>query len=93
LSEIGFTDTNFLQSAGTTAATRRDQILVYTTAGSGINRAPTAIYFKTGGTWRATTAATTAVDPVIPAGSAIIVRKYQSDGNDRLVVNNLNVSL
>jgi uncharacterized protein (TIGR02597 family) len=93
LSEIGFTDTNFLQSTGTTAATRRDQILVYTTAGSGINRAPTAIYFKTAGTWRATTSSTTAVDPVIPAGSAIIVRKYQSDGNDRLVVNNLNVSL
>ena len=93
LSEIGLDDTNFMQSTGTTTATRRDQVLVYSTTGSGINRSPTAVYFKTGNTWRATTASTTAVDPVIPAGSAIIVRKYQSDGNDRIVMNNLNVSL
>jgi uncharacterized protein (TIGR02597 family) len=93
LSEIGLDDTNFMQSTGTTTGTRRDQILVYSTTGSGINRSPTAVYFKTGGTWRATTASTTPVDPVIPAGSAMIIRKYQSDGNDRVVVNNLNVSL
>jgi uncharacterized protein (TIGR02597 family) len=93
LSELGFDDTNFIQSTGTTTATRRDQILVYSTTGSGINRSPTAVYFKTGNTWRATTASTTAVDAVIPAGSAVIVRKYQSDGNDKIVMNNLNVSL
>ena len=93
LSELGFDDTNFMQSTGTTTATRRDQILVYSTTGSGINRSPTAVYFKTGNTFRATTASTTAVDAVVPAGSAVIVRKYQSDGNDRIVLNNLNVSL
>jgi uncharacterized protein (TIGR02597 family) len=93
LSELGLDDTNFMQSTGTTTGTRRDQVLVYSTTGSGINRSPTAVYFKTGGTWRATTASTTPVDPVIPAGSAMIIRKYQSDGNDKVVVNNLNVSL
>jgi len=93
LSEIGLDDTNFLQSTGTTTLTRRDQILVYSTTGSGINRSPTAVYFKTGGTWRSTTASSTPVDPVIPAGSAMIIRKYQSDGNDKVVVNTLNVSL
>ena len=93
LSELGLDDTNFMQSTGTTTATRRDQILVYSTTGSGINRSPTAVYFKNGNTFRATTASTTAVDAVIPAGSAVIVRKYQSDGNDKIVMNNLNVSL
>ena len=93
LSELGFDDTNFIQSTGTTTATRRDQVLVYSTTGSGINRSPTAVYFKTGNTWRATTASTTAVDAVIPGGSAVIVRKYQSDGYDKIVMNNLNVSL
>jgi uncharacterized protein (TIGR02597 family) len=93
LSELGFNDTNFMQSTGTTTATRRDQVLVYSTTGSGINRSPTAVYFKTGNTFRATTASTTAVDAVIPSGSAVIIRKYQSDGNDKIVMNNLNVSL
>jgi len=93
LSELGLDDTNFMQSTGTTTATRRDQVLVYSTTGSGVNRSPTAVYFKTGNSWRATTASTTSVDPVIPAGSALIIRKYQSDGNDRVVINNLNVSL
>jgi uncharacterized protein (TIGR02597 family) len=93
LSQLGFTDANFVQSTGTTGGTRRDTVIVYGTTGSGINRAPLKTYFKTAGTWRDTTAATTPVDPIIPSGSAVIVRKYQSDGNDKIVVNTLNVSL
>jgi uncharacterized protein (TIGR02597 family) len=93
LSEIGFNDANFVQSFGTTGGTRRDTVIVYGTTGSGINRAPLKTYFKIAGTWRDTTAATIPVDPIIPAGSAVIVRKYQSDGNDKIVVNTLNVSL
>jgi uncharacterized protein (TIGR02597 family) len=93
LSEIGFNDANFVQSSGTTGGTRRDTVIVYATTGSGINRAPLKTYFKTSGTWRDTTAATIPVDPIIPAGSAVIIRKYQSDGNDKLVVNTLNVPL
>ena len=93
LSECGFTDSNFIQSTGLNAATRRDTILVYSTTGSGVNRSASKVYFKYLNTWRDTTATATAVDPVIPAGSAVIVRKYQSDGNDKIVINNLNVSL
>jgi len=93
LSQCGFTDSNFVQSTGVNAATRRDTVLVYTTTGSGINRATSKVYFKYLNTWRDTTSTATAVDPVIPAGSAVIVRKYQSDGNDKVVLNTLNVSL
>jgi len=93
LSEYGFTDSNFVQSTGLNAATRRDTVLVYSTTGSGINRATSKVYFKYLNTWRDTTLTATAVDPVIPAGSAVIVRKYQSDGNDKVVVNTLNTSL
>jgi len=93
LSECGFTDSNFVQSTGVNAATRRDTVLVYSTTGIGINRATSKVYFKYLNTWRDTTATGTPVDPVIPAGSAIVVRKYQSDGNDKVVINSLNVSL
>ena len=93
LSEIGFTDSNFTQSTGVNNATRRDQVLVYSTTGTGLNRAPSKVYFKYLGSWRDTTASGTTVDPVIPAGSAIIVRKFTSNGNDSVVVNTLNVSL
>jgi len=93
LSQYGFTDSNFVQSTGLNAATRRDTVLVYSTTGSGINRATSKVYFKYLNTWRDTTSTATAVDPVIPAGSAVIVRKYQSDGNDKVVVNTLNASL
>jgi uncharacterized protein (TIGR02597 family) len=93
LSECGFTDSNFIQSTGLNAATRRDTILVYSTTGTGVNRSASKVYFKYLNTWRDTTATSTAVDPAIPAGSAVIVRKYQSDGNDRIVINSLNVSL
>jgi uncharacterized protein (TIGR02597 family) len=93
LSQYGFTDSNFVQSTGVNAATRRDTILVYSTTGSGINRASSKVYFKYLNTWRDTTATATEVDPVIPAGSAVIVRKFQSDGNDKVVVNTLNASL
>jgi len=93
LSECGFTDSNFIQSTGLNAATRRDTILVYSTTGSGVNRSASKVYFKYLNTWRDTTLTATAVDPVIPAGSAVIVRKYQSDGNDKILINTLNVSL
>ena len=93
LSAIGFTDANFLQSTGKTTGGRRDQVLVYSTTGTGINRAPAKIYFKFGGAWYDTASSTTAVDPTIPAGSAIVVRKYTSDGLDKVLVNASNVAL
>ncbi len=93
LSAIGFTDANFLQSTGKTTGGRRDQVLVYDTVGTGINRAPSKIYFKFANAWYDTASTGTAVDPTIPAGSAILVRKYTSDGSDKILVNASNVAL
>jgi len=93
LSAIGFTDANFLQSTGKTTGGRRDQVLVYSTTGTGINRAPSKIYFRFAGAWYDTSSTGTSVDPTIPAGSAIVVRKYTSDGLDRVLVNASNVTL
>jgi uncharacterized protein (TIGR02597 family) len=93
LSELGFTDTDFVQSTGKTTATRKDTVLVYNTSGTGINRAPSKIYFKYAGAWYDTASTGTAVDVTIPAGSAVIVRKVTSDGNDKVALNTSNVSL
>jgi uncharacterized protein (TIGR02597 family) len=91
LSQLGFTDSNFTQSPS--KILKRDQLLVYSTTGSGINRAATKTYFKYNGAWYDTTSVISAVDPVIPAGSAFCVRKYASDGFDKLLTNQSNVSL
>jgi uncharacterized protein (TIGR02597 family) len=93
LSAIGFTDANFLQSTGKNSLTRKDQVLVYDTTGTGINRAPSKIYFKYLGAWYDTSSTGTPVDPTIPAGSAIVVRKFTSDGLDKVLVNASNVTL
>jgi len=91
LSQLGFTDSNFTQSPS--KILKRDQLLVYSTTGSGINRAPTKTYFKYNGAWYDSTSVTTSVDPVIPAGSALCVRKYASDGFDKPLTNLSNASL
>ena len=90
LSEIGFTDTNFVQSTSKTTGGRRDTVLVLNQTGSGLNRAPSKVYFKFGNAWYDTTATANPVDPVIPAGSALIVRKVVADGFDKLVNNTSN---
>lgn len=87
LSELGLADENFLQSTSKTTAGRRDTLLVIEKTGIGINRAPAKVYFKFGGAWFDASASATAVDPVIAAGSALIVRKYTSDGFDKVVSN------
>jgi len=93
LSTVGFTDANFVQSTAKNTAGRRDQVLVFSTTGVGVNRAPSKIYFKYAGAWYDAASTTTAVDPTIPAGSAIVVRKYTSDGLDKVLVNASNVAL
>jgi uncharacterized protein (TIGR02597 family) len=92
LSEMGFIDSSFVQSTSKTTAGRRDTLLVIDKTGSGINRSPSKVYFKFGGAWYDTSATATAVDPLIPAGSAMVIRKYQSDGFDKVLVNNPNYS-
>jgi len=90
LSEIGFTDSNFVQSTSKTTGGRRDTVLVIDKTGSGLNRAPSKVYFKFSNAWYDTTATANPVDPVITAGSAVIVRKVIADGFDKLVNNTVN---
>jgi len=94
LSQLGFADSNFVQSTSKTIGGRKDTLLVYTTTGSGINRAPSKTYFKYLGSWYDTGSTATAVDSVIPAGSAVCVRKFASqDGYDKPMTNLSNASL
>lgn len=90
LSEMGFTDSNFTQSTSKTTGGRRDTLLVIDKTGTGVNRAPSKVYFKYANAWYDTSATATSVDPVVSSGSALIVRKYQSDGFDKTIVNNPN---
>lgn len=94
LSQLGLADAAFTQSINKGGSGRRDQLLVIPQTGSGINRAPAATYFKFANDWFST--ANTAVatnNAVIPAGSAVIIRKVAADGNDRVWVNTNNVAL
>jgi len=75
------------------AVGRKDEVYVYATAGSGVNRAPTKIYFKYLNAWYDTSSSGAPVDPTIPSGSALIIRKAGSDGNDKVLVNVSNVTL
>jgi len=94
LNQLGLADSSFTQSTSKTAGGRRDLLLVVSTSGAGINRAPLATYFRFANDWYST--ANTAVatnNAVIPAGAAIVVRKVLSDGNDKVWNNTLNTSL
>jgi len=93
LADLGFTDANFVQSTAKNAVGRKDEVYVYATAGSGVNRAPTKIYFKYLNAWYDTSSSGAPVDPTIPSGSALIIRKAGSDGNDKVLVNVSNVTL
>lgn len=92
LSEIGFTDSNFVQSLGINLASRRDQLLVLSKTGSGINRSVSKVYFRFNNQWYDSANTSTSTDAVIPAGSALFVRKAASDGFDKVVSNTPNFS-
>jgi len=94
IAELGITDGSFTQSTAKTAGSRRDLLLVINPTGSGVNRAPSATYFRFQNDWYSTASTTSPTNnAVIPAGAAVIIRKVVSDGNDRVWTNNLNVTL
>ena len=94
LAELGLTDTAFTQSTGKTANTRKDTLLVISVSGSGINRSASATYFKYNNDWYSTAGTANNVNTaVIPAGSAVVIRKVTSDGSDKVWKNTINVSL
>lgn len=90
LSEIGFTDASFVPSLGLNTASRRDQLLVLSKTGSGINRSVSKIYFRFNSQWYDTANTSASTNPVIPAGSALFIRKASSDGFDKVVSNTPN---
>lgn len=73
----------FTASAATTGVARRDQLLRYNNSVIGLNKAPSATYYylNTGVIqgWRSTASSTTDAGPtILPAGTSIVIRKYQS---------------
>jgi uncharacterized protein (TIGR02597 family) len=94
LAQLGIDNTSFLASGSTHVSQRRDLLFVISPTGSNINRSAAATYFRYNNDWYSTAAASVVTNnAVIPAGSAIIVRKFSSDGNDRVWKNELNTSL
>lgn len=94
LSQLGLSTNAFTPSVSITAGGRRDQLLVVSPSGTGINRSASATYFLVGTNWYSTAnTATPTNNAVIPSGSALIIRKVLSDGNDRVWANSLNTSL
>lgn len=71
----------FVASAGTGALARRDQLLVFDNSIRGFNKSAARTYFMVGTQWRKVGAVNDdASADVLPAGSALIVRKYQTAG-------------
>ena len=94
LAELGIDNNAFLASTSTSPGGRRDQLIVLSPTGSGVNRAAAATYFRFNNNWYSTAASTVITNNAdISAGSAIIIRKFASDGNDKVWKNDLNVSL
>lgn len=50
--DIDFGPGGFEESASNEVADRKDQLLVYDNAAAGLNKLPSAVYFRVGGQWR-----------------------------------------
>jgi uncharacterized protein (TIGR02597 family) len=74
----------FVSSTNAVAANRRDELLVFNNGIASLNKSPSAIYYFNSGTippqWRAQGGTTDAGSAVIPAGSAMIIRKFGTAG-------------
>jgi len=82
----------FTPSVGTSGSSRRDQLMVFNNSSTGFNKSASATYYylstnSTSG-WRATSDSTTdAGNTVLPAGSAILIRKYQGSASTKFWTN------
>jgi uncharacterized protein (TIGR02597 family) len=73
----------FVSSTGATAATRRDELLVYDNATAAINKSSSATYYFRGAIWQKAGGGVTDVgNDVIPAGAGILIRKYGTAGGE-----------
>lgn len=86
LSQLNLGNTSgFVSSTNLFANGRKDEILVYNNAVSGMNKSPSAIYFYLAGSgWRKNGDGIVSHDStVIPAASGFIVRKSTGDGSTK----------
>jgi uncharacterized protein (TIGR02597 family) len=76
----------FVSSSNAILVNRRDELLVFNNGVTGLNKAPSATYFFNSGLtppqWRAQGGTVNAGAVVIPAGSAIVVRKFGTAGGN-----------
>lgn len=79
----------FVQSLGTRAFQRRDELLVFDNNTSVINKSSSATYFHDGTNWLAVGDNVTNRDnDVIPAGAGFVIRKYQTTAGETVFWNN-----
>jgi uncharacterized protein (TIGR02597 family) len=81
LNDLGLISSGaFVASSNTLGVNRRDQLLVFSNNSTGLNKAASSTYYYvTNSGWRSTsTGATDVGTSVIPAGSGLVIRKYQN---------------
>ena len=76
LDQLGLADPVFTESASSALVDRKDELLVFDGVGAGINRGPSAVYFRSGGQWLRDTAGfpvsgTTLLEP----SEGLLIRK------------------
>lgn len=82
LSSLSLDGTIFEESPAFDAGSRRDELLVYDNAATGINKKPSAIYFRSGGKWIEDTVGFPDADAVrIEPSSALLIRKAAGGGD------------
>jgi len=80
----------FVQSSGTRASGRRDEVLVFDNSQTSINKSVVVSYYHNGTNWVAVgDSATNRDNDVIPAGAGFIVRKYPTDTGQTAFWNNV----
>jgi uncharacterized protein (TIGR02597 family) len=78
LSELGL-ESGFMDSVGLGSPQRRDTLLVFDNTTAAFNKSASKTFFHYAGNWyEANTGSPIANDQIIPAGSGLIVRKYQN---------------
>lgn len=81
----------FVTSATATAGNRRDELLVFNNGVAGLNKSASKTYYFLGGTtnqWRQQGFGVDAGSDIIPAGSAILIRKFAVPGGTTAFWNN-----
>ncbi len=87
ITEIGFSDANFVQSTSKSNGGRNDLLIVSDATG-----AAAATYYRYKNQWYDTSNDAFSTNPAIPAGTALTVQKVLSDGADKILLNKANIT-